>query len=74
MSTHFLDHVRNKYKVATTELDEAFIIALSAKSNYSTERIRELLEYVEQAFGDPSVSENQLAAFHQQLEKFYSTT
>jgi hypothetical protein len=74
MSTHFLDHVRNKYKLSTGELSESFITSLSAKSNYPVEGVRDLLQFIEQAFGDPSVSESDLANFHKHLEKFYSTT
>lgn len=74
LSVYFLDHVRSRYKIPTQELDEQFVHLLHAKSGYAIENIKELVQFAKGAQGDATFNEEQLAYFHQQLEKFYQNT
>ncbi len=74
MGVYFLDHVRNKYKLLTNELDEAFIHALHAKSGYPKEGIQNIVDSILFANSGELISELQLANFHKQLEHFYQNT
>jgi len=74
MSTYFLDHVRSRYKMSTNNLDEAFTTTLHLKSGYAVSDLQTITDFIELAFGDPFVTEDQLARFHRQLEHFYKNT
>lgn len=71
MSLYFLDHVRTKYKISTDVLDENFIKLLHAKSGFSEKEVTKLVDFIEVAYGDPDVTEQDLAQFHKSLEQFY---
>ena len=74
MGVYFLDHVRNKYKLSTIDLDDVFINALHAKSGYPKEGIQNIIDSILFANSGELISELQLANFHKQLEHFYQNT
>ena len=71
MSNYFLEHVRSRYKLPTTELDNEFVKALQYKSGYSADGISSIVAFINALAAEPKISEVQLAAFHRQLELFY---
>ncbi|MEP7371790.1 MAG: DUF4350 domain-containing protein [Chitinophagaceae bacterium] len=71
MSAYFLEHVRSRYKLPTTALDEEFVKNLHGKTGIAEEEIKEMVSFISKLDTLDSVSEKQLASFHKQLESFY---
>jgi hypothetical protein len=71
MAAYFLDHVRNRYKLATNTLDERFIQLLKMKSGESEENTRSIVSFIKYIEDADAVDDEQLAEFHKQLEAFY---
>jgi hypothetical protein len=74
MSAYFLEHVRNRYKLATHELNEEFIQNLKFKSGVNEEELRSIVFFIRDIDMHPIITAHQLAYFHKQLESFYSKT
>ncbi len=71
MGAYFLEHIRNRYKLPTTKLDETFIHALHLKTGYAEKEIRQVVNFISFSETVPAISDRQLAGFHKQLELFY---
>jgi hypothetical protein len=71
MTTHFLDHVRTKYNLSTTSLDEEFVNRLSYKSGFSKEGLTGLVELISTFQLDPDLTDEQLLQFNKKIEEFY---
>src|SRR5690606_38113057 len=74
MSAYFLEHIRSRYKLATSVLDETFEKNLQAKSGADKEKIENIVSFIRQLDEIETVSDKQLAWFHKQLENFYKQT
>lgn len=74
MSAYFLDHVREKYRLQTEELNEDFVTSLQGKTGFDTGEIKKIVEFISFIKTAPAISEGQLARFHNQLETFYKNT
>jgi hypothetical protein len=74
MSAYFLEHVRNRYKLPTGNLDEAFIKSLLYKSGAEEPNARMIISFIKYLEDAPIIGKEQLIQFHRQLEVFYSTT
>ena len=71
MSAYFLEHVRSRYKLPTSELNEEFEKNLHAKTGVEQQEINGIVSFIRQLDTLHSVSDKQLAWFHKQLESFY---
>lgn len=71
MSAYFLEHVRSRYKLTTSELNEEFIKSLHGKTGIDEEEIKNIVSFIRNLDTLPGVNVNQLASFHKQLESFY---
>lgn len=71
MAAYFLEHVRNRYKLATTELNDEFVKLLHIKTGIEEDELRDIVSFIRRTDQDSNVSAAQLAAFHKQLESFY---
>ena len=71
MAAFFLEHVRNKYKLPTSNLDEEFINKLQFKTGCDEHELSYIVSFIQQLRIDARVSEKQLADFHRRLERFY---
>lgn len=71
MSAYFLEHIRNRYKLSTSDLDEVFEKNLHAKTGVAREEINGIVSFIRQLDTVDTVSDRQLAWFHKQLETFY---
>lgn len=71
MSSYFLEHVRNKYKLPTGTLDEEFISNLKFKSGAEESEIRGIVSFIKYAETSPAITPVQVTDFHKQLESFY---
>lgn len=74
MGSYFLEHVRNRYRVTTTRLDEELIKSLHFKSGYPEEELRHILGFISHLESGSTVSESQLENFYIRLDKFYKHT
>ncbi len=73
MGAYFLEHIRNKYKLNTNILDEAFVQKLSAKSGVAEKEIKEVTDFILFSHTANAISDAQLSKFHVMLEKMYSS-
>jgi hypothetical protein len=71
MAAYFLEHVRNKYKLATHVLDEEFKTALHFKSGVDRVEIEQIVSYIKYVDRAVVVSSDQLMDFYKKLESFY---
>ena len=74
LSIYFLDFVRNKYKISTTEINAGFAKALSLKSNVPLDEITAITDKLIEIKLSDAISQQQLIDYHKQLEYFYSKT
>jgi hypothetical protein len=74
MSAYFLEHVRNRYKLVTAELNEEFIKNLQFKTGVDDAEIRSIVFFIRDMDNTGGISDHQLQYFHKQLELFYSKT
>ena len=71
MSAFFLEHVRNRYKLQTNQLNQEFIQDLHQKTNISEEDIGQIVTFIQKIETSQSVSAQDVIQFHQQLDSFY---
>lgn len=71
MSAYFLEHVRNKYKLSTSKLDDDFVLALQKKTSQPEVIVKEIVSFMKYIQDAPGITDEQLAKFHKQLEEFY---
>ena len=67
----FLGHVRNRYSIATKEINESFVKKLSFKSEVPEDVINKILQFYKNIDNSTLVSDQTLIDFHQALEVFY---
>jgi hypothetical protein len=72
MAAYFLEHVRNKYKLPTSQLDDEFVKNLKYKSGIDEPEIRGIVSFIKYLDETVVINNNQLTDFHKQLESFYS--
>jgi hypothetical protein len=73
MAAYFLEHVRNRYKLPTNNLDDTFIQSLQFKTGIPENEIFSLVSFIRQMDSATGISDRQLESFHKQLESFYKT-
>ncbi|MER3464789.1 MAG: hypothetical protein C4329_10650 [Chitinophagaceae bacterium] len=74
MAAYFLDHVRQRYLLATHTLNDDFVATLHAKSAYDKEELATIVTFINYLKNGAAVNEYQLARFHKQLETFYQNS
>ncbi len=72
LSVYFLDFVRNKYKIPTTEINPQFAKTLAAKSKVPVEEITAITDDLIQIRISDSITQQQLMKYYNRLEQFYS--
>jgi len=71
MITHFLDHVRNRYNLPTSVLDEEFIDRLSYKSGFNKQELKELVYDLKSFQENPLRTDEELLVLNKKMEAFY---
>ncbi|PWT76965.1 MAG: hypothetical protein C5B59_05205 [Bacteroidetes bacterium] len=71
MTTHFLDYVRTKYNLSSSELDEDFADRLSYKSGYDKMEMRSLIQEFQRFSKDQRPTDLELIQINKKLEAFY---
>lgn len=74
MCTYFLEHVRSKYFINTSHLNDMFIEQLAGKSGVAQEQIVQLVNIVNDIQVSTNVSQQQLNFYYQQFNQFYKNT
>ncbi len=74
LSVYFLDFVRNRYKISTSEINQEFVKALAAKSNVPQDEIQAIVNELTDIKTSPSITQQQLLEYYKRLEHFYSKT
>ncbi len=73
MSAYFLENIRNRYKLATGQLNENFIKALQFKTGFPEEELKSIVGFINK-LERTNVTDEQLKIFHLKLEEFYKKT
>jgi hypothetical protein len=73
MAAYFLEHIRNRYKLSTNQLDDEFISSLRRKTAQPENNIREIISFINNIDGADEIGDERLADFHRKLEEFYKT-
>ena len=74
MAAYFLEHVRNKYKLQTSVLDDDFVNKLRFKTGVDEYLLREIVFFIRDIDNMPAtvrITDNELVNFHKKLESFY---
>jgi len=71
MTAHFMDHVRSRYNIRTSQIDETFEKRLAWKTGFDPAAIKALLYYIQSVQHRPKVSDEELLELNSRLEEFY---
>ena len=71
MSTHFYDHVRNRFNIPTSIPSDEFVKRLAFKTGHNEEVIKDILYQIKTTTDMPSISDEELMDFNKKLENFY---
>ncbi|MFL9485137.1 DUF4350 domain-containing protein [Chitinophagaceae bacterium LWZ2-11] len=74
MVVYFLEHIRSKYFLSTSTIDDEFVRKLSVKSGYDENETRKLIDTVHAIQVSTSINQKQLADYYNQFQKFYKHT
>jgi hypothetical protein len=74
MVTYFLEHVRSRYFINTSHLNDEFVKKLSGKSGYDEGKVSELIQAIFIIQTSSNISQAQLAKFYQLFQQFYKHT
>jgi hypothetical protein len=74
MVTYFLEHVRSRYFINTSHLNDEFVKKLSGKSGYEEEKVNELIQAIFVIQTSNNISQAQLTKFYQLFQQFYKHT
>lgn len=71
MMAHFLGHVRNRYSIRSSVMDDDFIQRLAYKSGYDQQAIQALVYDLHYAQAQPQITDHELLELNHKLETFY---
>jgi hypothetical protein len=71
MAAHFQDHIRTRYNIPVTIPDPAFVDRLAFRTGIAREKLQGLVEDIQQLPERQELTDEELMAFHRQLEEFY---
>jgi hypothetical protein len=73
MSSYFLEHIRNRYKLATGKMDDSFIKNLQYKTGYPEPELNSIIVFIRN-LENTIIGDKQLEWFYLRLEDFYKKT
>jgi hypothetical protein len=71
MITYFYEHIRNKYFISTSSINDEFINSLAGKSGASVETTRRLFTLIERIRRGENVDDEALILLNNEIENFY---
>ena len=73
MASYFLEHVRNRFKIGTSKLNDDFVKTLHYKSGYPEAELGKIISFINFIDANDRISVHELTEFHKRLEAFYNT-
>jgi len=74
ISTHFLDHIRTRYNIPTSHLNEQFVEKLAFKTGVEKTQVEAIVTAIHRMNTANNVSEMELLQFNHLIENFYKNT
>lgn len=71
MAIYFLEHVRHRFRLPTSELNDDLVQRLTVRSGLEQSKINFLILFARQLKTKGDVTDTELQMFHQKLEEFY---
>lgn len=71
MITHFLDHIRTKFNLPTSALDDEFVDRLFYKSGYDKKELKALIDDIKTFQSYPYPFDDELLQLNKKMELFY---
>jgi len=71
MITYFYEHIRNKYFISTSKIDDEFVNSLSGKSGVPKEKTQHLFTLIERVQSGENVDDETLIQLNKEIENFY---
>lgn len=71
MAQHLLEHIRNRYYLNTSQLNDEFVTALSRKSGHPHEAIKALIAQTHYLREAGSVADHELQHYYNSIYQFY---
>lgn len=71
MITYFFEHIRNKYFINTSKIDDEFINSLSGKSGVPKDTTQQLFSLIERVHSGERVDDKMLVQLNIEIENFY---
>jgi hypothetical protein len=70
MSTHLLGHIRTRYNMPTSNLNDEFIAKLAFKSGYPLTLVNDIVSDIGKIEGQQTVTDEELLTFNDKIDKF----
>jgi len=74
LTQYFLDYVRSRFKISTTEINPSFVEQLAAKSNKDVSEINTIADTIHTINLSDTITQKQLMDYYELLENFYKKT
>ena len=74
MAAYFLEHIRSKYLINTSQLNNELVNKISIKSGYSEEETFNIIQSIANIQVQDSIDQNQLNKYYTQFQNFYKYT
>jgi hypothetical protein len=71
--TYLLDYIRNRFGIATHQLDHEFITTLAVKTGVGEERAADIVKQIHMVRASADINGPQLLRFSQQIDEFKNT-
>ena len=71
MTAHLMDHIRSRYNIPTSVVDDKFISNLAYKSGYDLAALRNMFYHAKMIQDYPQISDGYLMEFNKLTEDFY---
>jgi len=73
MITYFYEHIRNKYFISTSVINDEFLNSLSGKSGVPKEKAQSLFALIEEIQSGAITDDEKLMRLNSEIENFYKT-
>ena len=70
IAAHFLGHIRTRYNLVTSQLDEVFEEKLAYKSGRSVVEVKEIIDSIRSLELQYDMNDDELLAFNEKIDKF----
>jgi len=71
MTALLMDHIRQRYNIPTSVMDEKFVANLAYKSGYDKDALQKMIYHAKMIQDSPRISDEELMEFNKLTEAFY---